>query len=170
MGDERMQAGMERMRSMTGRGDKRRAATFEEAKKCPACGFNMKYIYGEMYECPECGTKMLSDFGKVREFLDIHGPQPASIISEATGVSLHVIDGYLKQGRVEIPDGSDTYIKCQGCGTDIRYGRFCPECMMKLSKNISQAMCNPDIGEKPKLKKDAAGTMHTMDSIARRKR
>jgi hypothetical protein len=42
--------------------------------------------------------------------------------------------------------------------------------MMKLSKNISQAMCNPDIGEKPKLKKDAAGTMHTMDSIARRKR
>jgi predicted amidophosphoribosyltransferase len=109
--------------------------TFEMTKLCPDCGTKMKYIYGEMFECPTCGKKQLSDFGLVREYLDSHGPQPAIIISEATGVSVDVIDHFLRQGRVEIPDGSGVYIKCQSCGADIRYGRYCPECMAKMSKS-----------------------------------
>ena len=102
---------------------KKKEVKFEKAKICPFCGNNMKYVYGEMYECPGCGRKEPTDFGKVRDFLDTNGPQPAIVIADATGVSLDVIDGFLKQGRVEIPDGSDVYIKCQRCGTDIRYGR-----------------------------------------------
>ena len=112
---------------------KRKEVKFEKAKICPFCGNNMKYVYGEMYECPGCGRKEPTDFGKVRDFLDTNGPQPAIVIADATGVSLDVIDGFLKQGRVEIPDGSDVYIKCQRCGTDIRYGRYCQECMMKIA-------------------------------------
>ena len=141
---------------------KRKEVKFEKAKICPFCGNNMKYVYGEMYECPGCGRKEPTDFGKVRDFLDTNGPQPAIVIADATGVSLDVIDGFLKQGRVEIPDGSDVYIKCQRCGTDIRYGRYCPECMMKIAKNIGQAMWSPDLGEKPHNKPDMAGRMHSI--------
>lgn len=72
------------------------------------------------------------------------------------------MEDFLKQGRVEIPDGSDVYIKCQRCGTDIRYGRYCPECMMKIAKNIGQAMWSPDLGEKPHNKPDMAGRMHSI--------
>ena len=114
--------------------------TYERVKKCPRCSNNMKYIYGEIFECPFCGYKELSDFGKVRDFLDKAGPQPAVIISQETGVPLDVIDAFLREGRVEIPDGSDMYIKCQSCGTDIRYGRYCPDCMLKITKNIGQVM------------------------------
>jgi predicted RNA-binding Zn-ribbon protein involved in translation (DUF1610 family) len=170
MANDRMQAGLERMRKMNEQHEARKQPTFDRSKRCPSCDVEMRYVYGETFECPVCGRKELSDFGKVREFLDRNGPQPASVIADGTGVSLLVINNYLKQGRVEIPDGSDVYIKCQSCGTDIRYGRFCPECMMKITSNIGRAMCNPDMGEKPKIKRDAAGTMHTMDSINRRKR
>ena len=120
----------------------------------------MNYIYGEMFQCPACGRKERTDFGKVREFLEIAGPQPAVIISEETGVPLKVIDKFLREGRVEIPDGSPVYIRCQGCGTDIRYGRFCPDCMLRLSKSLQHAMLAPEVGEKPRTN---SGRMHTLE-------
>ncbi len=136
------------------------AKKFERIKFCPLCGEPMKYMFGEVYKCIKCGRKELSDFGKVREYLDEAGPQPAVVIARETGVALEVIDKFLREGRVEIPDGSDIYIKCQGCGTDIRYGRFCPECMLRMTKDLGQAMLAPEVGEKPRSK---SGKMHTLD-------
>lgn len=137
--------------------------SFEMGKLCSECRIPMKYIYGEMYQCPSCGTKELSDFGKVREFLEKAGPQPAVIIADATGVKLSVIDNLLRQGRIEIPDGSDVYIKCQSCGADIRYGRYCPECIARTTNNISQAMLAPEMGERPRSK---SGRMYTKESTS----
>lgn len=139
----------------------------EKIKFCPSCGEPMRYMFGEVFKCQVCGRSELSDFGKVREFLEKAGPQPAVVISRETGVQLNVIDKFLKEGRVEIPDGSDVYIKCQSCGTDIRYGRFCPECMMKMTKNLGQAMLAPEVGEKPR---NNFGRMHTMDEKEKLKR
>ncbi len=133
---------------------------YENIKICKLCNCHMNYIYGEMFQCPSCGRKERTDFGKVREFLEIAGPQPAVIISQETGVELKVIDKFLRQGRIEIPDGSDIYIKCQSCGTDIRYGRYCPDCMLKITKNLGHAMLAPEVGEKPRTK---SGRMHTLD-------
>lgn len=137
-----------------------KARKFERIKFCPICGEPMKYMFGEVYKCQKCGRSELTDFGKVREFLEKSGPQPAVVISRETGVALDVIDKFLKEGRVEIPDGSDIYIKCQSCGTDIRYGRFCPECMLRMSKDIGQAMLSPEVGERPRSK---SGKMHTLE-------
>lgn len=133
-------------------------------KKCPKCGTNMVYAFGEVYECPNCGDKEYTDFGKIREYLEKHGPQNAVTIADATGVSVKVIQKFLYQGRIEIPDGSDSYIKCQMCGADIRYGRLCPECTAKLNKD-KQAMVY--VGEKPKHKRDVDGKMHTLDERER---
>ena len=133
---------------------------YDMAHECPKCGANMVYAFGEVYECPKCGNREYTDFGKIREYLETHGPQNAVTISDATGVSVNVIQRFLYQGRIEIPDGSDSYIKCQMCGADIRYGRYCPECSAKLNKG-NQSMVY--IGEKPKHKRDHDGIMHTLD-------
>lgn len=136
---------------------------YERVKKCAKCGNPMKYVYGEMYECPECGYKELSDFGRVREYLEKNGPQTAIIIAENTGVSIDEINRFLKEGRIEIPDGSSSYIHCQSCGAEIRYGRYCPECIMKLTKNIKGAIDMSQVGEKPRYKSRQEGMMHTLD-------
>lgn len=139
---------------------KKSEKTYEKAKFCPKCNTRMKYNFGETFECENCGYKELTEFGKVREFLEKMGPQPATVISQETGVQVYIIEAFLRQGRVEIPEGSSIYIKCQSCGEDIRYGRFCPECALKMTNSIGQAMLMPEVGEKPKTK---TGRMHIME-------
>lgn len=135
---------------------------YQRSVFCPKCGGNMKYAFGETYECMTCGARELTDFGKVRDYLEKNGAKPAVDIAKNTGVSLDVISSLLRQGRIEIPDGSDVYIKCQRCGTDIRYGRYCQECSLALAKNINNSFIMSSAGEKPK-KPASAGKMYTLD-------
>lgn len=141
---------------------------YERSKICPECGTNMKYVFGEQFQCPKCGRLELSDFGKVKKFLDENGPQPAIIINQETNVSLDYINLLLRQGRIEIPDGSDIYVKCQRCGTDIRYGRFCPDCMLQIAKSVNGVMWMEEVGEKP-TKKGGNETMHYLNKMKKDK-
>ena len=50
---------------------------YDMMPRCPDCGIHMKYIYGEMFECPVCHRQEQTEFGKVRSYLEEHGPQPA---------------------------------------------------------------------------------------------
>lgn len=137
---------------------------YDMAPICPDCDVTMKYIFGEVFECPVCKKQELTDFGKVKAYLEKAGPQPAIIISEETGVSVNVIENLLRQGRIEIPDGSPVYIRCQSCGTDIRYGRYCPDCMLRTTKELGKAMLMSEVGEKPTTKSGMTGRMHILDT------
>lgn len=116
-------------------------------KKCAG-----KYIYRALgeYECPKCGFIELDEYGVIRKYLEGKGAQPAVTISMDTGIPVPVIDQYLKQGRLEVPEGSEIYIKCERCNNDIRYGRFCPSCAANLSKEFSSMLTPNEIGETPK--------------------
>ena len=67
---------------------------YDMMPRCPDCGVHMKYIYGEMFECPVCHRQEQTEFGKVRSYLEEHGPQPAMVISNETGVPVNVIDNF----------------------------------------------------------------------------
>lgn len=123
---------------------------------CTLCGGKLVYRSLGEYKCEQCNEIVFDDYGKVRAYIDNHGPSPAIAISEGTGVSLDKINEYLKQGRIEIPEGSDIYIPCERCGTDIRYGRFCPACAAQLSKNLQGAF---EAGEVPKNRPKREGKM-----------
>ena len=128
--------------------------------KCECCGGKLYYVDSGRYKCHSCGNETLDDFGKVKAFLDQCGSAPASVVAQATGVSPEIIEYFLKKGRVEIPEGSKYYLKCERCSCSIRYGRFCVECARELAGSL-QAMFNEDIGERPKYEQnpDMAGRM-----------
>lgn len=134
--------------------DKRSAVFFAPGTPqcCDKCGEKCNYKALGVYECVACGNKMLDDYGKVRVYLDKNGRQPAAIISAETGVSVSTIQRYLREGQLEIPEGSSHYVKCQGCGTDIRFGIYCASCAAQLSKDIRGTIHMGNIGEKPKIK------------------
>ena len=132
--------------------DKRKNFTYSDVPKiCPKCGGKYTFQGAGRYVCESCGYEFYDDFGKVKAFVDKNGPSPSIIISEETGVSLTKINKFLRQGRMEIPDGSGGYIPCERCGEPIRYGRFCPTCASYLTKNMSVVLTSADIGERPKL-------------------
>lgn len=129
--------------------------------KCDKCSGKVFHIGGGVYHCESCGADILDDFGKIKRFLDENGPTPILIISQYTGVSTEIIEAFLRQGRVEIPDGSKYYISCERCGCSIRFGRFCPECVQELAGGIKSVFC-AEMGERPK-REDMSGKMHFLN-------
>ena len=95
-------------------------------------------------------------FKKVKEYLKEHGPTPSITIAEETDVPISVIDKFLRQGRVEIPESEEKFVPCERCGRDIRYGRFCPECAAMIGKELKVSLTYGEIGEVPKQPKGDA--------------
>jgi len=133
----------------------------KKVEKCEFCHGRMQYVGSGKYRCTICGMEVLDDFGKIKQFLDQHGPTPEAIIAQQTGISIDKIDSYLKKGMVEIPEGSKFYLHCEKCGCEIRYGRYCPECATsEMRKSIRTSY--QDVGERPKqnYNPEMSGRMH----------
>lgn len=137
--------------------------------ECELCGGKIYYLDGGRYQCRSCEHIMLDDFGKVKAYIDKHGPSPSPVIAAATGVSAEVIDVFLRRGRLEIPEGSKYYIKCEKCHCSIRYGRFCPDCIKETVGGM-KAIFAEEVGEKPKREWnfDVTGRYHFVDKRHKR--
>jgi hypothetical protein len=123
-----------------------------ETKVCVRCKRMFTYLgYGHFY-CPTCRKVDEEDFTKVKNYIYEHGTATAQEVSEETGISLERINQYLREGRLEIPEGSPIFIKCEMCSIDIRSGRLCPECASKLTHAMRVTMNFDDeqIGPVPK--------------------
>ena len=133
--------------------------------ECEECGGKrMIFKGGGSYECANCGHIMLDAFGKVKEFLDENGgTQPMLVISEATGVSVSILEKLLKDGRLQFPPDSKVFLKCEKCGCAIRSGRFCPSCSIAAFQGINEKL-SKDVTEKAKKQ-----SVHAMDNLAERR-
>lgn len=123
-----------------------------ETKVCVRCKRMFTYLgFGHFY-CPACKKIDEADFTKVKTYIYENGTAPAYEVSENTGVSMERITQYLREGRLEIPEKSPIFIKCEMCASDIRSGRLCPDCAGKLTKSMKESMNFDDeqIGQVPK--------------------
>ena len=123
-------------------------------KMCPRCKSKMEYISLGEYRCPACRYLFLDDYGKIRDYIDRHGPSTALEIERETGVPRAVADEYLRSGKLEIVKGPEGYLRCEICGADIRYGRICPKCARTDGAKMKGYYVD-DVGESPYGAKDA---------------
>ena len=93
---------------------------------CEKCGAPLKSIRSGQYQCIECGAIEYDDFGKIRKYLDEHGPASKEEITAATGVSKGVVIDFLKQQRL-IVSGKGNNV-CVLCGARIAAGTLCADC------------------------------------------
>lgn len=133
-----------------------------DVKKCSRCGRLFKDDGFNPNLCCSCSALDANDFEKVRDYLYEYNTATALELSEATGISVEQIERYLKNGRLEIPENSPIFIKCEKCGTDIRSGRLCNNCSISLSNSLRMEMNFKDsqIGEKPKKPDYKNGKMY----------
>ena len=97
--------------------------------KCEFCDFpKLKYEGVGEYRCEECGHIMLDDYGKVRAYIEKRPGATQSEVSKETGVSTSTIRRLLRDERIQIAPGSTTFLHCEICGADIRFGKMCENC------------------------------------------
>lgn len=107
-------------------------------RTCTKCGGVMVFKGLGEYQCEDCGELAYDDYGKVRNYIDDHKGATALQVEEATGVTQKVIRRLLRDGRLEVADGSKVFLHCDMCNKPIRSGRYCPECEMKIHRGLEE--------------------------------
>ena len=105
-------------------------------RECEKCGGVMVFKGLGEYQCELCGQLAYDDYGKVRNYIEEHRGATAAQIEEAIGVSQKTIRRLLKEGRLEVAEGSRMFLTCELCGQKIRSGRYCPECETKVHRSL----------------------------------
>ena len=107
---------------------------------CEKCRGRMNYVGVGEYVCESCGHKMYDDYGKVRNYLEMHRGANQTEVSMATGVTRTVIRHLLREDRLEVAPNSAVFLTCEACGTAIRSGRLCESCarIMAREKGTSE--------------------------------
>lgn len=108
-------------------------------RTCKACGGVMIFKGVGEYQCEECGNVDYDDYGKVRLYIEEHRGATAAEIEAGISVPQRTIRKLLKDSRIEIAEGSKVYMHCEICNKSIRSGRFCPECEIKVHRNMEEA-------------------------------
>lgn len=110
---------------------------YNRPTKCPECGGDMKFKGCGEYRCEDCKYTAYDDYGKVRNYVEKHAGATAAQVSEATGVKQKTIRLMLKESRLEIAEGSNSFMKCEMCGASIRAGRVCSKCEPAYKKAMA---------------------------------
>ncbi|MDE7018234.1 MAG: flagellar operon protein YvyF [Lachnospiraceae bacterium] len=111
---------------------------YNRPRKCSECGGIMIFKGCGEYKCEKCRKIAYDDYGKVRNYVEKHRGATASQVSEATGVKQKTIRTMLKESRLEIADGSNSFMKCEMCGVSIRSGRVCSKCEMAYNRSVEE--------------------------------
>lgn len=117
---------------------------------CSECGGIMIYKGVGEYRCEDCGFVDYDDYGKVRLYIEEHRGATAADIEAAVGVSQRSIRQMLRESRIEVAENSKTFLRCEMCGANIRSGRFCPECEMKVHRSMEEE-------QRERLRREAKG-------------
>lgn len=105
---------------------------------CKECGGVMVFKGVGEYHCEDCKAVDYDDYGKVRLYIEGHPGATAAQVEDSTGVSQKIIRRLLKEGRIEVAEGSKSFLRCEVCGKSIRSGQFCPECEKKVHNRLEE--------------------------------
>lgn len=107
-------------------------------RTCNECGGVMVFKGVGEYHCEDCGFVDYDDYGKVRMYIENHKGATAAEIEKETGVAQRTVRRLLKEGKIEIAEGSKVFLRCELCGKQIRSGQFCPDCEIKVHRNLEE--------------------------------
>lgn len=107
-------------------------------KKCSKCGGVMVFKGVGEYQCEDCHFLDYDDYGKVRAYIETHNGATAVEIEAAIGVSQKTIRRLLREARIQVAEGSKSFLHCEICGKEIRSGRYCTQCEMMLHRNVEE--------------------------------
>lgn len=136
--------------------DRKKASTSIKVRTCRRC----KTIIHEksLHEyCPTCMKHVEEIFDKIREYLREYPGATAYEIEQRLNIPMHIVNRYVKDGRlIEVPNDF-LNMDCQRCGALLlsAHHKFCPKCEHEMLKDLEKAkgsMEEPGAGEKGKMR------------------
>ena len=107
-------------------------------RTCVECGGVMVFKGVGEYHCEDCGSVAYDDYGQVRLYLEQNPGANAVAVELDTGVSQRTIRLMLKESRLQVAEGSPSFLHCESCHKTIRSGRLCSECEIQYHRNLEQ--------------------------------
>jgi flagellar operon protein (TIGR03826 family) len=104
---------------------------------CPRCG---KLFLKSLRDiCPDCYKEIEAQYEQCYKFVRKKENRSCSImeLSESTSVSISQITKFILEGRIQILDYPNLSYACKSCGTSIRTGVMCEDCVRGLNKQLS---------------------------------
>jgi hypothetical protein len=87
--------------------------------------------------CQSCKEKTEAKFQEVKEYIRDHAGTTIPEVAEACEVDQNQIRAWLREDRLELTENSPIRLSCEGCGTQIRSGRFCDKCKINTMNDIN---------------------------------
>ena len=112
---------------------------------CKDCEGLMVFEGLGRYKCENCGATEHDDYGKARNYIEGHPGATVSQIAQATGITTKSINNMVKEQRFEISSDSRTFLRCEICGVDIRFGRSCANCESAFHKQYEEKIRKTNI-------------------------
>ncbi|MCX8130150.1 MAG: flagellar protein [Clostridia bacterium] len=112
-------------------------------KNCKRCG-RIYEINTDTEYCFDCIQKDEKDFSRIKEYLYLHPYAKIFEVSINLDISINKIKRYLREGRMEIVEKDNQFLKCELCGCSICSGLYCDECGRKTSQNFKSVYMGSD--------------------------
>ncbi len=125
-----------------------------DLRNCRRCGRMYNYIGGPPI-CLDCKNADEEVFKKVKDYLYDNPGATLSQVAMDCDVSVEKIKMFLKEGRLEITEGTNIILECERCGKSIKTGRFCNECQNQIHNDISGTAAKAE--RDPDIKKPGVG-------------
>lgn len=119
-------------------------------KNCRGCGRIFNYVVGP-FLCQSCREGLEAKFQEVKEYIRSNPGVGINEVSVACDVPPSQIQQWLREERLEVTENSPIYLSCEGCGANIRSGKYCDNCKNYMTSGFKQVMNSyrPKPEEKP---------------------
>ncbi len=108
-------------------------------RNCRGCGNIFNYVAGP-FLCMRCREEMEVKFQQVKEYIREHPGVGINEVSAACDVPTSQIQQWLREERLEVTENSPIFLMCEGCGANIRSGRYCDNCRGKMTSGFRQVL------------------------------
>lgn len=112
-------------------------------KNCKRCKKIFNYV--NVPYCPDCIKEEEKCFEILREFIKQNQKSDIMEVSLKTGISEKKILNFIKEGKLETTNGlSSVTFECEKCGSPIKNGRYCDECVNEFKDKTNKAFAKRD--------------------------
>lgn len=110
-----------------------------DVRNCRNCGRLFNYFGGQPI-CQACKEELEVKFQQVKEYLRENPNSSIQKVSEDNEVSTKQITQWVREERLTFSDDSPVGIACEGCGANIKTGRYCEQCKSKMKNDFRSVL------------------------------